>query len=63
MDIKINIGRRLGVVRLTNMIQACENERQGETAFRILKFAIGAKGDRVGVLRFAREILTNVNEW
>lgn len=63
MDTKmIEAGRSLGVLRLTHLIQKCEEEK-GDTAFRILKRVMQVRGDRAGVLKFAREVLAKVNEW
>jgi hypothetical protein len=63
MDTKmIEAGRSLGVLRLTHLIQKCEKEKS-EIAFRVLKRVMQIKGDRAGVLKFAREVLASVNEW
>jgi len=61
----IKTGRLIGVFRLNELIRDVEqNEGQhARFALRHLKAALGCKGDREGVLRYAREVLSAVKDW
>jgi len=68
----IRVGRRIGVFRLNVLIRNLTAENAGETkedlgagisAFRSMKRALGCKGSRVGVLRYAKEVLAEVRNW
>jgi len=61
-------GRMIGVYRLRVLITRCELEGKGlrgrgESSLKILKRELGCKGSREGVLKYAREVLANVQNW
>ena len=60
-------GRMIGVYRLRVLISALELEIKGlkgrVNAYMTLKRELGCKGSREGVLRYAKEVLADVQNW
>ena len=60
-------GRMIGVYRLKVLISALKLEIQGTkgrfNAYMTLKRELGCKGSREGVLRYAEEVLIDVQNW
>lgn len=62
-------GRMIGAFRLQVLIKACEVEAtglkmtRGPSALSILKRELRVKGNREGVLKYAREVAATVADW